>query len=178
MRTWLTFVDQVPTPAVRYPSFQYGGLIRKFQTLSREEFEETVARRPLKARFYRRMGQAGFPQRDIDDALDDIRKTVCRMDSMLVAGGSWLMGVQYTLADICVAPLIDRIDDLGYCGLWEDLPRVADWLSRTKSRPAYISTFYSGARLSDQYTDIAYGPGFRIDEVARALARSRDTAGS
>jgi glutathione S-transferase len=172
MRAWLAFVDQVPTPAVRYPSFQYGGLIRKFQTLSAEEFEATVARRPLKSRFYRRMGQAGFPQQDIDDALDDMRKTACRMESMLAAGGPWLMGAQYTLADICVAPLIDRIENLGYCGLWQDLPRFADWLQRIKSRPAYVSTFYPGARLSDQYPDIAYGPELRVEEVTRTLARS------
>ena len=35
MRAWLAFFDQVPTPAVRYPSFQYGGLIKKFQTICR-----------------------------------------------------------------------------------------------------------------------------------------------
>jgi glutathione S-transferase len=141
MRAWLAFVDQVPTPAVRYPSFQYGGLIRKFQAMSPEEFDASIARRPLKSRFYRRMGQAGFPQEDIDDALDDMRKTVSRMESMLAAGGPWLMGEQYTLADICVAPLIDRIENLGYSGLWQDLPRVTDWLHRIKARPAYLSTF-------------------------------------
>lgn len=178
MRAWLAFVDQVPTPAVRYPSFQYGGLIRKFQAMSPEEFDASIARRPLKSRFYRRMGQAGFPQEDIDDALDDMRKTVSRMESMLAAGGPWLMGEQYTLADICVAPLIDRIENLGYSGLWQDLPRVTDWLHRIKARPAYLSTFYAGARLSDQYPDIDYGPEFRIDEVMRTLARSKDRLGS
>jgi glutathione S-transferase len=178
MRAWLAFVDQVPTPAVRYPSFQYGGLIRKFQELSPEEFAATIARRPLKSRFYRRMGQAGFPQEDIDDALDDMRKTVRRMETMLTTGGPWLMGDQYTLADICVAPLIDRVDDLGYRGLWQVLPRVTDWLSQIRIRPAYLRTFYPGTRLSEQHPDIDYGPELRLDEVTRALARSRNGVSS
>lgn len=173
MRAWLVFLDQVLTPAVRYPSFQYGGLIKKFQKLSRDEFATTIARRPLKSQFYRKMGQVGFLQQDIDDALDDIRKSVCRMESMLAVGGPWLIGEQYTLADVCTAPLIDRIDDLGYGDLWQtDLLRVTDWLKRMKARPAYVATFYKGARLSEQYPDIAFAPHLRADEVARTLHRS------
>ena len=150
MRAWLSFVDQVPTPAVRYPSFQYGGLIKKFQEMSPEEFERSITRRPLKSRFYRRMGQNGFPLEDIDNALDDIRKTVLRMEFMLKDMGPWLLGETYSLADICVAPLIDRMDDLGYAGLWEsDLPGVTNWFSRMAGRYAYSATFYAGSRLSE-----------------------------
>jgi hypothetical protein len=88
------------------------------------------------------------------------------------------MGDQYTLADICVAPLIDRVDDLGYRGLWQDLPRVTDWLSQIRIRPAYLRTFYPGTRLSEQHPDIDYGPELRLDEVTRALARSRNGVSS
>ncbi|MBI3434826.1 MAG: glutathione S-transferase family protein [Proteobacteria bacterium] len=170
MRAWVIFVEQVPTPAVRYPSFQHGGLMQKFQAMSRKEFEATIVRRPLKSRFYRRMGQMGFPQEDIDDALDDIRKTVCRMEIMLRGSNPWLLGEQYTIADICVAPLIDRMQDMGYSGLWEaDLPHVTGWLRRMKARPAYTTTFYWGSRLSEQYPDIAHAHG---EEIVRALQRS------
>jgi glutathione S-transferase len=170
MRAWLAFVDQVPTPAVRYPSFQYGGLIKKFQEMSSDEFERTVARRPLKSHFYRRMGQNGFPQEDIDGALDDIRKTVRRMESMLRRAGPWLLGEKYSLADICVAPLIDRMKDLGYAALWErDLPSVTNWFSRMAGRDAYSATFYAGSRLSEQYPNIVHAHAY---EIERALRRS------
>jgi glutathione S-transferase len=75
-------------------------------------------------------------------------------------GGPWLLGADYGLADIAVAPLIDRAEDLGLEYLWEEkYPRVADWLARIKARPAYAEAYYHGSRLSDQYPQLALGRG-------------------
>jgi glutathione S-transferase len=154
MRAWLAFVDQVPTPAVRYPSFQFGGLIRKFQALSPEECAARAARRPLKSAFYKKMGQTGFTEAEIAEALANVRKTTARMEGMLARRGPWLLG-DYTLADIAVAPLVDRMEDLGFAHLWEgEHPRVAAWLGRMQERPAYRQAFYPGSRLSEIYPDI------------------------
>lgn len=163
MRAWLVFVDQVPTPAVRFPSFQYGGLIKKFQAMSEEEFAAKARQRPLKAAFYQDMGRTGFPAETIVKALDDVRKTAARMDRMLTGhGGPWLLGDAFTLADICVAPLLDRMEDLGFAWLWEDeFPRVTDWLQRIQARPAYRQAHYEGSRLSDQYPELGLGRGTR-----------------
>jgi len=159
MRSWLVFVDQVPTPAVRYPSFQYGGLLLKFQAMTAEEFAENARKRPLKAAFYERMGQNGFPDEDIDRALGDIGKTALRMDGMLDKnGGPWLLGARLTLADVCVAPLLDRMEDLGFAYLWnEAFPRVSDWLHRIQQRPAYREAYYEGSRLSEIYPQLGLG---------------------
>ncbi|MGQ7794312.1 glutathione S-transferase family protein [Faunimonas sp. B44] len=159
MRAWLAFVDHVPTPAVRYPSFQFGGLRLKFQTMTDEEFAANARKRPLKSSFYERMGRDGFPQEDVDKALGDIRKTAARMDGMLAEhGGPWLLGEQYTLADICVAPLMDRMEDLGLARLWEnDHPAVADWLARIQARPAYQQAYYHGCRLSELHPELVPG---------------------
>ena len=48
MRAFLVFVDVWPTPAVRAPSFQFGGLLRKFSAMSDQEFSELINKRPLK----------------------------------------------------------------------------------------------------------------------------------
>ncbi|MPZ41155.1 MAG: hypothetical protein GEU95_24530 [Rhizobiales bacterium] len=159
MRAWLVFVDQVPTPAVRFPSFQYGGLLRKFQAMTPEDFADLARRRPLKADFYRGMGQSGFSEERIAKALEDIRNTAARMDLMLEkSGGPWLLGEQFTLADICVAPLLDRIEDLCFAHLWEeDFPRVAGWLGRIQDRPSFKQAYYKGSRLSDIYPDLKLG---------------------
>lgn len=159
MRAWLVFVDQVPTPAVRYPSFQYGGLLRKFQAMGAEEFAANARQRPLKAEFYKKMGQSGFSDAEIAKALDDIRKTASRMDAMLQrSGGPWLLGERLTLADICVAPLLDRMQDLGFDYLWEEkFSGVAGWLARMQARPSYIGVFYHGSRLSEIYPDLGLG---------------------
>jgi len=161
MRAFLAFVDAVPTPAVRFPSFQYGGLIRKFLAMTDAEFAESVALRPLKGEFYKRMGRTGFPREDIDKALADIVKTAGRMDLLLEKnGGPFLMGEQLTLADVAVAPLIDRMEDLGFAYLWESrYPRVATWLADLQARPAYAQAYYPGSRLSDQFPDLGLGRG-------------------
>lgn len=159
MRAWLAFVDQVPTPAVRYPSFQYGGLLLKFQAMSAEEFAASTRKRPLKAAFYEKMGQNGFSNEEIEGALGDVGKTARRMDGMLEKhGGPWLLGEQLTLADICVAPLLDRMEDLGFAYLWDqEFPRVGDWLARIQQRPAYREAYYEGSRLSEIYPQLGLG---------------------
>ena len=162
MRSWLAFVDYVTTPAARYPSFQFGGLLLKFQTMSDEEFDEKTKMRPLKAAFYKKMNKnTGFADDELDRAFADIRNTAARMNHMLRQnGGPWLMGEQLTLADIAVAPLIDRVEDLGLEYLWEENhPGVAEWLRLIQARPAYREAFYQGSRLSEIYPELKLGRG-------------------
>ncbi len=162
MRSWIAYVDQVTTPAVRYPSFQYGGLLLKFQTMSDEEFAEKTRKRPVKAAFYEKMDkQTGFAADELEKAFGDIRNTAARMGRMLAEdGGPWLTGEQLTLADIAVAPLLDRMEDLGLEYLWEEnYPGIADWLRRIQARPAYREAYYDGCRLSEIYPDLKLGRG-------------------
>ena len=162
LRAWLAFVDAVPTPAVRFPSFQFGGLLHKFQAMTDEQFDKQVTKRPLKGAFYRKMDRmTGFGATEMEEAYAALRKTAARMDWMFDEnGGPWLMGEQYGLADIAVAPLIDRVEDLGLEALWlETYPRVDDWLKRMQARPAYGKAYYHGSRLSDQYPELPLGRG-------------------
>jgi glutathione S-transferase len=173
LRAWLAFVDAVPTPAVRYPSFQFGGLRLKFQAMSQETFEEQIARRPVKSAFYKKMSREdGFAQAELDEAFNSLRTTAARMDRMFAkSGGPWLFGAHYTLADIAVAPLLDRIEDLGLEGLWTDAwPRVDAWLKRIQARPAYATAFYRGSRLSEQHPECSLGRGSHGHVLARAGA--------
>jgi glutathione S-transferase len=162
MRAWLAFVDMVTTPATRYPSFQFGGLLLKFQSMSEAEFQTKIMARPLKAAFYKKMDRmTGFAGDELENAYTDIRKTAARMAAMLEEnGGPWLMGKHYTLADIAVAPLLDRMEDLGLEYLWEENhPAVADWLRLIQARPAYDKAFYNGCRLSEIYPELSLGRG-------------------
>lgn len=52
-------------------------------------------------------------------------------------GGQWICGDEYSLADICVAPMLDRVDHLDRAHLWEDLPAVTSWYEAMKARPAF-----------------------------------------
>jgi glutathione S-transferase len=162
MRSWLTYVDLVPTPAGRFPSFQFGGLLIKFRSMSQEEFVEKTMARPMKSAFYKKMDKdKGFAGEELDNALRDIRATAARMDWMFDQnGGPWLMGERFTLADAAVAPLIDRLEDLGLEHLWEeDHPRVGEWLARIQQRPAYKEAYYHGCRLTEIYPELPLGRG-------------------
>ena len=95
------------------------------------------------------MSPTGFKKADVEASLEQITSTCARMDAAL-AGGPWLMGAQYTLADIIVTPSIDRMADLGYSDIWESkYRRVTDWYKRMQARPAFQQTFYKGARMSE-----------------------------
>ncbi len=151
MRAWMRYVEEVPTSAVRVPSFN-GAFLARFKGLDEQAFRREQADvRPLRKHFYRRMGPNGFPLADVEASVEQLTRTVDRMDADLAPGGPWLLGSQYTLADIVVAPLIDRIADLGLDELWRDgrRPAFAGWFARMQARPAFCLAFPKGARLTE-----------------------------
>ncbi len=151
MRAWMRFIEEVPTAAVRVPSFNMGFLPR-FEGLNREQFEEQHSDiRPIRKQFYRRMGTAGFKKEDVEASIEQLGNTSRRMNDAL-ANGPWLLGEKYSLADIIVAPLIDRMNDLGFSEIWEGkYPRVSDWYRRMQERPAFKATFYKGSRMTELF---------------------------
>jgi glutathione S-transferase len=152
MRAWMRFLEEVPTAAVRVPSFNMGFLPR-YEGMDRKTFEGVESDvRPIRKQFYRRMGPAGFKKEDVEASFEQIANTCSRMHAALEQG-PWLLGEQYTLADIIVAPLIDRMADLGLSEIWTGrFPRVSAWYARMQARPAFQKTFYPGARMSEFLT--------------------------
>lgn len=144
MRAWRQYFDEVATPAIRYPTFN-AVIARNYAEMSEEKFNELASRRPLRKHFYLRMGRKGFSQGDVDAALDQLRSTLIRMDHALERG-PWLVGEQFTIADVSVTPTVVRLEDLGLDQMWGDLPRVGDWYNRVKARPSFQTAFFPGAR--------------------------------
>lgn len=148
MRAWMRYIEEVLTVAVRYPSFNMA-FVQRYDGLTEQEFREQYSDiRPLRMQFYRRMGPTGFSDKEIEAALENCVRSVMRMDDALKAG-PWLVGDEYTLADIAVVPLIDRLADLGFSYLWDDHPAIADWYARIQARTAFQKAFYPGTRLSE-----------------------------
>jgi glutathione S-transferase len=146
MRAWLRFIDEVPSMAVRVPTFQ-NVLIGRFRAMSEAEYAQFRDQNTLRRDFFRRLNHTGFSDDEYENAIGQLELTVTRMDDAL-ANGPWLVGDQYTIADICMAPLFQRMEDLGLEELWADAPRVADWFARIKARPAYAAAFYEGSRMT------------------------------
>jgi ganglioside-induced differentiation-associated protein 1 len=55
----------------------------------------------------------------------------------------WLVGDQFSMADIAMTPYVNRIAALSLHGLWKNgrLPRVEAWFERVRSRPAFHPAF-------------------------------------
>jgi glutathione S-transferase len=168
MRKWLRYFEEVPIPAVRVPSFnQY--LSKRFDKLSQEQFDTFVDHHPIRKQFYKRMRkEQGFDERDTNAAIDRLSQTIDRMEKGLEkSGGPWLMGESLTLADYCIAPTIDRVNDLGLDRLWADHARFATWWKKMKDQPAYEKTFYRGTRLTEIYNGADYGTAENMAPIDR-----------
>ena len=153
MRKWLRFLEEVPTAAIRVPTFHMA--LKPFEGVDQETFRAQRADiRPLRKHFYRKMKSNGFSPDEIEASLDQLDLTLRRMEEAL-ANGPWLMGQQFSLADIVVIPTIDRLDDLGMAHMWQGYPGVADWYARIKVRPSYAAAFHSGSRISQSGVTIA-----------------------
>jgi glutathione S-transferase len=151
MRAWTHYIEEVAVGAIRVPSFNRAFLYR-FDTLDQKQFEsEEIGPRPVRRELFQRMGSPkGFSKREIDRSLEQLTATCRRMDAAIAKKGPWLMGEQFTLADVLVMPSIDRMADLGLSHIWEDkYPGVSAWYERLQARPAFQATYYPGSRVSD-----------------------------
>ena len=142
MRTLMHFIDEMPAPAVRVPTFNLA-FLPSFQKMSREDFVAMAESKPLRREFMLTMGQTGFPKADMDAALARLRRTYERMDAEIEHSGG-------PLADVAVMPSMVRIHDLGMPD-WQDLPRVATWFDSIRAHPAFKPTFYHGSLLSERF---------------------------
>ena len=72
--------------------------------------------------------------------------------AVIQSGGPWILGSDYTLIDVTLTPLIQRMADLGYAKLWEDdLPEMTAWFGRIQMRPSFDIAFYPGTNVSEKY---------------------------
>ena len=120
MRAWMHYIEEVAVAAIRVPSFNRAFLYR-FKGQDQEQFEKhEIGPRPVRKELFQRMGSPkGFSRKDVDKSLGELAETCRRMDEAMARKGPWLMGEQFTLADILVMPSIDRMVDLGLSTVWD-----------------------------------------------------------
>jgi len=152
MREWMRFFEEVAAPAVRVPSYNRV-FLRHFQKMTEEEFIAFGESKPLRKDFFLKMGRKGYSDQEMQQAEGRLRMTIERMESQLRRKRPWLLG-EYSLADICIIPVIVRLDDIGLGRLWADCDKVAEWFSQFQERDAFRKTFYFGSLLSEQYGDV------------------------
>jgi ganglioside-induced differentiation-associated protein 1 len=69
-------------------------------------------------------------------------------------GSEWLVGNEFSMADIAMAPYVNRLEALAMSGVWEGgrLPRVEAWFARVRARPTFPQAFieWMPIRLSQE----------------------------
>ena len=153
MRAWLRYIDEVPSMAVRVPTFQ-NLLMDRFKEMSDDEYAAFCDSNTLRRDFFMRLNRTGFSDQEYENALLQLKATIKRMEIALNRAGPWLVGAQFTIADICMAPLFQRMEDLGMSNMWEEGPHVAEWFAAVKERPSYDVAFYPGARMTDLFPNL------------------------
>ena len=143
---------------LQHEDIQVGDLVmihvgNAIQKMTEEEFIAFGESKPLRKDFFLRMGRKGYSDEEMQQAENRLRMTVERMEAQLQPGGPWLLG-EYSLADICIIPVIVRLNDIGLSKLWADCDQVKEWFSRFLERDALRKTFYFGSLLSEQYEDV------------------------
>jgi glutathione S-transferase len=106
--------------------------------LTPNELQEKLGRIPLTERRERwtKVARGGFGEQDLDAGTKAASLIISRMEAGL-GRGPWLMGGQYTLADIDLMPFVDR-----FAEFYPDMlnasaaPKVTAWLARMRERPA------------------------------------------
>lgn len=146
MRMWMHYFDEVTTPAVRVPSFNLV-FVKNVRPDRHEQFEAMTARMPLRRHFYREMGDAGFPEKMMNESLERLQAAFERVERALEQSGDWLIG-RFGLADVLLVPAVVRMADLGFAHLWAGLPRLTAWLARVEGRPSFATAYFPGSRLT------------------------------
>lgn len=147
VRAWLRYIEEVPTAAIRVPSFNrlFLGGWQRMSAAARASYIEAT---PLRKGHYRRFGTDGFSKDMIDESAERLRQTALKIDAAVAKGSRWLAGNAISLADLCVLPTIVRMSDIGLESVWADLPEFSRWYDRMRARPSFERAFYPGSRVA------------------------------
>ncbi|PHR92589.1 MAG: hypothetical protein COA69_07060 [Robiginitomaculum sp.] len=95
---------------------------------------------PVKRRVSEDMLVNGWDSVVVKTALTQMMETICALQDTL-SDQRWLGGDHYSLADIDLFCIAQRLDDLGLCSLWDEFAAVADWIDRSRGRKSFKAAF-------------------------------------
>ena len=157
MRAQLKFIDEVPGPAIRIPSYNLA-FLPHFQKMTEKEFDELCESKPLRKEFLKKMGRTGFSENEMTEAIDRLRRSIERMNMWIEKNdGPWLMGSSLSISDIAIMPVVVRMDDINLSNLWDDFPLIKEWISNIRRTESFQKTYYFGSLLTEKYPHLKAG---------------------
>ncbi|MGJ7512495.1 glutathione S-transferase family protein [Variovorax sp. GT1P44] len=107
---------------------------------SEEELQKQAALRPTKflKDLHTRAVRGEIPHEELAQASDEIAALLDRLEATLDPG-PWIVGEEFSLAELAIAPYMFRLNALGANQFWSasKRPRVNDWYTRLAARPAF-----------------------------------------
>jgi glutathione S-transferase len=143
VRLWTKAVDEELHPACSAITYvvSHRHAILRSGTASFEQFLNQGAQEGREARA--RKWQWIEHGLDAPGAADKIRLYYSYLERMerVLDGSDWLVGDTFSMADIAMAPYLNRLAALAMDEIWRAgrLPRVERWFERTKARPTFAA---------------------------------------
>ena len=173
MRIWTKAVDEELHPAcstITYVVSHRHTILRNgagaFEDFLKQGTGEGAAARERKWRWI----QEGLKAPGAGDQIRLYDGYLCKMDEALQSN-EWLVGKRFTMADVALAPYLNRLSASSMQGMWENgrYPRVAEWFERLRAQAdIQVGTRRLGAGRPEA------GDG---GERSQVLARSQGHAG-
>lgn len=139
MRQWMHDEQAYLFPLIIVMSFNLMMTLRA-KAYGMDQLQEWSKMHPDQARAQDYLKRVSSPveQKSVDGAADKFSWHMERLEKQISAsGGPWICGETYSLADISIAPLLDRIEYLDLLYVLEKSPRVTEWFEKIKSRTAF-----------------------------------------
>jgi glutathione S-transferase len=143
MRLWTKLVDEELHPAcavITFVASHRHGVLKHGEDAARrfiEKSPDSDQRERRRAWLYQ-----GYEAPGVAGALAIYDKTLALMEEAL-RDGPWLAGGEPSLADIGLAPYVNRLDMLSMAAMWAARPRVADWFRRVRMRPSFETAIFA-----------------------------------
>ena len=153
MRFWMKHVDVKLHPscgAIQWPLAMRDTLLQMTEA-EQEALLDKVPEIPRRERL-KRLGRLGLDAPDIADAVKTYQKTIVDMEKALTEH-LWLVGDEFSLADVCVAPYFQTLHQFGWTAMYDqDFPKVTDWYARCRARDSYqasVAADFSEEKLAE-----------------------------
>ncbi len=147
MRIWTKAVDEQIHPACGELTFVccHRHIVMRLGQEKLEQFLESTPDQSVTSKWKQRKQEIvrfGFDAPGIEDTIRLYDSYLSKMEAALV-DSQWLVGDMFTLADIGLAPYVNRLDMLNMSSMWGNgrLPHVEDWFERIKAKPNFQPAF-------------------------------------
>lgn len=139
MRLWSKAVDEGLHDGATVLSFSamFRQRMKAMPQSEREKRFQNVGD-PVRWERHKSVFEQGIESPHVFRAIAAYEKAFKGAEKGLAAGGPWLAGSDFSLADINLMPYVARLENLNVLDVWlGERPKTRDWWARAKARPSF-----------------------------------------